>query len=164
MVTGKEGTVSTASLYCRYHLQRLRVGEITRPDFSRALASSPRILRSVHRLRQNHLGQPNRIKRDVKAKIAAFLVRQKENLKVCIYLFVEPSLPRKRASNLTMDSRFRGNDGPKEVSKKQFNSISYSSMALSHNAFLFQNHSTYGLKARAGTSPPFFPFTSRAPP
>ena len=42
MVTGKEGTVSTASLYCRYHVQRLQEQGNNASGFSESFGLDPR--------------------------------------------------------------------------------------------------------------------------
>ena len=164
MVTGKEGTVSTASLYCRFHVQRLQMLGNYAPGFSESFGQTPRALRPECQWRQNRLGQLRRVQSHAEAKIAAFSVFKLIGCLTTSHSSYSSSFPRKRESNFMMDSRFRGSNEVRRSFLNQILTKPYSSKALSHRATLLHPLSTYGLEARAGTSPPFFLQQQRAPP
>ena len=164
MVTGKEGTVSTASLYCRYHVQRLQEQGNYAPGFSESFGQIPWALGPERQSRQNFLGQPRLYQSHAEAKIAAFPVSETLRCETTSHSSFSSSFPRRRESVLNAGSRFRGSDGERRSVVNQSFKMLCSAKALSHRATKSTPIRTYGLEAGAGTSPPFFLQQQRAPP
>ena len=158
MVTGKEGTVSTASLYCRYHVQRLQEQGNNAPRFSESFGLDPRTLRPERLRWLKCLTEVTQNKSEAEAKIAAFSVSEFWDCLVGQVFFLRSPCLKKRGP------RFRGNDGREENENNQSFKSHFAAKALSHRASTLHPISTYGLEAGAETSPPFFLQQQRAPP
>ena len=92
MVTGKEGTVSTASLYCRYHVQRLQEQGNNAPGFSESFGLDPRTLRPECLRWLKCLTKVTQNKSEAEAKIAAFSVSENDSYVVrLLSLFIRLS-------------------------------------------------------------------------
>ena len=92
LVTGKEGTVSTASLYCRYHVLRLQEQGNNAPSFSESFGLDPRAIRPERLRWLKCLTEVRQNKSEAVAKIAAFSVSENDSYVVrLLSLFIRLS-------------------------------------------------------------------------
>ena len=163
--------MSTASLYCRYHVQRLQEQGNNAPGFSESFGLDPRTLRPERLRWLKCLVQTRQNKSEAEAKIAAFSVSKNDGYVVRLLSFLvrlsgESRNPDFRQFRLlkAWAPTFVGVTIIKKTEQNQLTKSSCSAKALSLRASTLHPISTYGLEAGAETSPPFFLQQQSAPP